>query len=188
MNSGNFRMDLLVKAGPITFGTITNVISDKIVLKEVSGEVLIRGIENSVSMYPNLAGRYSAFSGLFFNWDCSKPPGERVLQETLIVHEEHIVKDKIYKVAMHTFMSDGGDGYECFKACKLIESDGDKLNLQLIHDLISLNHYLLDTFKPKYPGRYEVVEVEGHQYLELNLPEPKNVKMIMSTGHPYDSH
>jgi len=29
-------------------------------------------------MYPNLAGRYSALSGLAFEWDPSKNPYERV--------------------------------------------------------------------------------------------------------------
>ncbi len=71
-------------------------------------------------MYPNLAGRYSAFSGLTFTWDCSKKPGNRILVETVIVHEDHIVLDKIYKVAMHSFMGLGGDGYSCFKDCELL--------------------------------------------------------------------
>lgn len=31
-------------------------------------------------MYPNLAGRYSALSGLAFEWDCSLKPYERVIK------------------------------------------------------------------------------------------------------------
>lgn len=72
MNSGNFRMDTLVKAGPITFGVIENIITDRIVVKIVPGHALLEALENCVSMYPNLAGRYSAFSGISFNWDPSK--------------------------------------------------------------------------------------------------------------------
>jgi hypothetical protein len=33
MNGGNFRMDTYIKAGPITFGVIENVIIDKVVVK-----------------------------------------------------------------------------------------------------------------------------------------------------------
>ncbi len=44
MNSGNFRMDCFIPAGPITVGTITNVISDSIVLKSVPGHVLIEAL------------------------------------------------------------------------------------------------------------------------------------------------
>ena len=40
----------------------------------------------SVSMYPNMAGRYSTFSGISFNWDASLPPMHRILKETIKVH------------------------------------------------------------------------------------------------------
>lgn len=86
MNSGNFRMDTYVKAGPITFGVIENVITDKIVVKLVPGRVLVEALENNVSMYPNLAGRYSAFSGIGFTWDASKKPGERVIVDSIRIH------------------------------------------------------------------------------------------------------
>jgi 5'-nucleotidase len=86
MNCGNFRMDTYIKAGPITFGVIENVITDKVVVKLVPGGVLVEALENNVSMYPNLAGRYSAFSGISFNWDASQKPGERVIVESIHVH------------------------------------------------------------------------------------------------------
>ncbi len=70
-------------------------------------------------MYPNLAGRYSALSGLAFEWDCHKKPYERVNYESVRINGEHIVLDKVYKVAMHSFMGSGGDGFECFKDCPM---------------------------------------------------------------------
>jgi hypothetical protein len=91
-------------------------------------------------------------------------------------------------VAIHSFAGDGGDGYECFKQCELINNENDRYNRQLIHDLLHINHYLLDTYIPKYPGRFTIIEKDNHKYLELSLPEPKNVHMIMSTGHAYDQH
>jgi hypothetical protein len=66
-------------------------------------------------MYPNLAGRYSALSGLAFEWDPSKNAYERVNRESVRINGEHIVEDRIYNVAMHSFMGLGGDGFECFK-------------------------------------------------------------------------
>lgn len=38
-------------------------------------------------MYPNLAGRYSAFSGISFTWDGSKKPGERVIYDSIYIHD-----------------------------------------------------------------------------------------------------
>ena len=71
---------------------------------------------------------------------------------------------------MHSFAGAGGDGYECFKKCEEIVRDGNKVNRQLIHDLLHVNHFLLDTYIPKYPGRFKIIEFEGRKMLELDLP------------------
>lgn len=44
MNSGNFRMDCEIKPGPITFGVISRVIEDEVVVKLVSGSQIIKGL------------------------------------------------------------------------------------------------------------------------------------------------
>lgn len=54
------------------------------------------------------------------------------------------------------------------------------LNKHIIHEMLTLNEDLIATYTPKYPDRFVVIEENGHKYLELNLPEPKNVKMIDS--------
>ena len=86
MNAGNFRMDCELKEGPITFGVIERVIEDHVVVKQVSGSLIIKALENCVSMYPNLAGRYSALSGLAFEWDSNKQPFERVNKESVMIN------------------------------------------------------------------------------------------------------
>lgn len=86
MNAGNFRMDCQIQPGPITFGVIERVIEDDVVVKRVTGSQIIKGLENCVSMYPNLAGRYSALSGLAFEWDCSKKPFERVNNDSVRIN------------------------------------------------------------------------------------------------------
>jgi hypothetical protein len=57
-----------------------------------------------------------------------------------------------------------------------------------VHDLLHVNHYLLDSYIPKYPHRFAIVDYEGRPCLELDLPEPKNVHMLLSTGHVYEAH
>ena len=111
MNSGNFRMDTLVQPGPITFGLIENIITDTIIVKILPAEVLIQTLEVSVSMYPNLAGRYGAFSGIGFTWDASQKPGERVVRQTVKIHNQPIDMGRSYSMAIHSFVGDGGDGY-----------------------------------------------------------------------------
>lgn len=86
MNAGNFRMDCQIQPGPITFGVIERVIEDDVVVKRVTGSQILKGLETCVSMYPNLAGRYSALSGLAFEWDSSKKPFERVNNDSVRIN------------------------------------------------------------------------------------------------------
>ena len=44
MNAGNFRMDQLLKPGPVTYGVATNIIEDIIILKKIPGKTLIQGL------------------------------------------------------------------------------------------------------------------------------------------------
>lgn len=44
MNAGNFRMDCEIKPGPITFGVISRVIEDQVVVKLVLGSQIIQGL------------------------------------------------------------------------------------------------------------------------------------------------
>lgn len=44
MNSGNFRMDQHINTGPITFGVISKVIEDQVVVKLVPGAQIIKGL------------------------------------------------------------------------------------------------------------------------------------------------
>jgi hypothetical protein len=41
MNSGGFRADAYIKAGPVTFGVIENMILDRVILKIVPAKILI---------------------------------------------------------------------------------------------------------------------------------------------------
>ncbi len=116
-------------------------------------------------MCPNLAGRYSALSGLAFEWDISKKPYERVCRDSVRINGEHIVEDKVYKVAMHSFMGLGGDGFECFKDSPMSETCIGILNKHILHELLTLNEDLINTYTPKYPHRFDIIEVDGHRFL-----------------------
>ena len=105
VNSGNFRIDKVIPAGPVRFNVLSHIIFDYIVVKELSGKILLEALENCVSMYPNLSGRFSAIAGVEFLWDCRKKPYERVLMETVRVGGNPIDLNKVYLVAMHKFVS-----------------------------------------------------------------------------------
>lgn len=178
MNAGNFRMDCFIEPGPITYGTLTNMIEDTIVTKKVLGEKIVAGLENCVAMYPNLSGRFCAFSGLSFTWDSRKKPKERILKETIKINGETIDLTKIYRVAMHNFVSEGGDGFSCFTDCEVCPEHPQKKNIVLVHEFLEMDKNLMEGFEEKYPNIYKIIEYEGHEIIELNLLPPKNVHML----------
>ena len=56
---------------------------DDVVLLNVSGATVLEALENSVSQWPKLDGRFAAVSGLNFKFDSSKPQGHRVIEVTM---------------------------------------------------------------------------------------------------------
>ena len=54
---------------------------------------------------------------------------------------------------MHSFVSEGGDGFTSFEQCEVDESYLAKKNIVLIHELMHLDEHLLAGYAEKYPGR-----------------------------------
>ena len=52
------------------------------VVVRVPGQMIWDILENSVSAYPNLDGRFATFSGLKFSFDPDQPPGKRICNIT----------------------------------------------------------------------------------------------------------
>ena len=81
---------------------------DELILLDVSGEMIHSALENGVSMWPKLEGRFPQVSGITFAFDPSKPPGSRVNHEyvkvcwqcanmkTLMVHQTSDTLEQTY--------------------------------------------------------------------------------------------
>lgn len=64
INSGTFRSDQIHPPGPFTMRDLVNIIPmrDPLILLEISGKCLYEALENSVSSYPKLEGRFPQVS------------------------------------------------------------------------------------------------------------------------------
>ena len=63
-----------------------------------------------------LAGRFPQVSGMSYEADLSRPPGQRVL--SIRVGDAPLDEAKIYRLATNDFMARGGDGYTMFRDAK----------------------------------------------------------------------
>lgn len=116
LNGGALRTDCIINDQYLTEKMINKIfaIKDVLVVKNMKGSDLLKGIENGVSKYPSLDGRFPITSNITFTFDSDKPAMERVLLDSVIVDGLPIDLDRYYKVVTKYFQSKGNDGYDSF--------------------------------------------------------------------------
>ncbi|MDF1853944.1 bifunctional metallophosphatase/5'-nucleotidase [Pseudooceanicola sp.] len=112
-NSGGLRTS--IDSGPVTMGEVLTVLPFQNTLStfQTTGAVIVEALENGVSQYEDVAGRFPQVAGLSFAFDVSKPVGERV--SDVVVGGAPIDPAKVYGVVTNNYVRNGGDGYKMFR-------------------------------------------------------------------------
>ncbi|PSR82391.1 flagellar associated protein [Coniella lustricola] len=120
MAAGTIRGDQIYPPGPIRIKDITDCFpfEDPVVVLKVTGQAIREALENSVSMYPALEGRFPQVSNMKFTFDPKRPAGDRVTE--LSIAGDGYLPDKLYLLATRGYMGRGKDGYKSL----LIEEEG----------------------------------------------------------------
>lgn len=82
---------------------------DPIVVLEVTGQAILDALENSVSLYPALEGRFPQVSNLSFTFDPRLPSGKRISSPRL--GDSALDLSKKYSIATRDYMARGKDGF-----------------------------------------------------------------------------
>lgn len=111
LNGGAFRSDRIHPKGSFTLGDLRDILSfeSELIVLEVTGEQLHQVLEHGVYRYEDIGGRYPQVSGIFYGFDPSKPPGERVNKELIKVQNQYLKMTKTYHLATNTFMKNVDD-------------------------------------------------------------------------------
>ncbi|KAJ9137557.1 Trifunctional nucleotide phosphoesterase protein YfkN [Pleurostoma richardsiae] len=122
MAAGTIRGDQIYPPGPVRVKDITDCFpfEDPVVVLKVTGSDLREALENGVSTYPALEGRFPQVSNIKFSFDPSKPIGSRVLE--VEVGGKPLDPDYVYVLATRGYMGRGKDGYKSL----LIEEEGGR--------------------------------------------------------------
>ena len=107
------RRDILTE---LPFGNVT-------VLTEIPGAQILAALENGVSQVEKGAGRFPQVSGISFAFDASAEPGKRVSE--VMVGDQPLDLDKVYRVATNDYMLSGGDGYAALGGGNVIINAGN---------------------------------------------------------------
>lgn len=148
-NSGSIRADKMYDSGYLTAGDFADVDPFRNLLTKVrtTGRQVLKILEEMVAKYPSLEGRFPQISGIQFEFDASKPPGERINQESIDVLGKDFNLDEEYAVATTEYLLRGNDGCMAFTECEEI----------LDHDSCPAMEDLLQRFFT-YPSDYTYIE------------------------------
>lgn len=113
VNGGNIRIS--IEPGDITYGMLAELFpfGNTVQVKKITGEDLVKVLEQSVSGYPATQGGFLQVSGLEFTFDPAQPAGSRVVEVT--VGNKALDKTAEYSVAINDFLGIGGDGFTMFE-------------------------------------------------------------------------
>ncbi|KAI8630036.1 Metallo-dependent phosphatase [Xylariaceae sp. FL1651] len=122
MASGTIRGDQVYPPGPILLKDILSCFpfEDPVVVIRVPGQAIWDALENAVSQYPALEGRFPQVSDIKFEFDAQKPSGSRIVSAT--IGGGPIDMAKKYVLVTRGYMARGKDGYDSL----LVESEGGK--------------------------------------------------------------
>ncbi|CAJ1419132.1 unnamed protein product [Effrenium voratum] len=117
LNSGTIRADAIIEKGDIKVRDLVNLLPmlDELCLLQLTGAQLLNALENSVSQYPRLEGRFLQVSGVSFSFDAKKEPNKRILEGSVKIGAEPLVMDKNYKVCTKDYLRQGKDGFDVLK-------------------------------------------------------------------------
>jgi 5'-nucleotidase len=81
LNAGSLRADRLIPKGTLKLRDLCDLLpmADTMAVVELTGEKLLQILENGVSQYPAMEGRFPCVDGVRFAFDPSKPSGSRIV-------------------------------------------------------------------------------------------------------------
>ena len=106
------------------------------IVLQVTGQTIWKALENGVSQYPKLEGRFPQVSGIRFAFEPSKPPGQRVNSQFIKINGEYLDLEAEYALATKVFLSKGRDGYLMLPNCKVLISEEECQDL-----LVTVQNY-----------------------------------------------
>jgi 5'-nucleotidase len=107
MASGTIRGGYVFPPGAIRIKDITTCFpfEDPVIFIKVTGKAIWDALENGVSLYPALEGRFPQVSGIRFQFDPSLESGKRIL--SVSIGGQPCDFDRVYKLATRGYMGRG---------------------------------------------------------------------------------
>lgn len=117
VNTGGIRESLVpTPDGKVTYGAVFAVqpFDNKVVAQDLTGTEIATLLEQQWlnQSYPKIM---LVSQGFTYTWDNAKPDGQRVLTGSIRLNGQPVEAGATYRVALNSFMGEGGDGYTVLK-------------------------------------------------------------------------
>lgn len=152
-NGGGIRSNAVLPAGRVTrkdvfawlpFGNV-------VVKVALPGAAIRQALENGVSDWDRVGGRFPQVSGLRYMFNPARPAGARILD--VRVGDQLLDDTAVYTVATNDFMARGGDGYSMLASGQLLVTPaGGPLMATAVVDAIQRAR----TISPRLEGRITI--------------------------------
>ena len=96
---------------------------DSLCVLEVSGKALLAILENGVSQFPKLEGRFPQVAGIEFAFDPRAVAGSRVFKDLVKVGDEYLNESQKYRLCTKAYLRQGRDGYSVLVDCPVLQDD-----------------------------------------------------------------
>jgi 5'-nucleotidase len=117
MNPGGLRAALAARAdGTVRYEDLFSVqpFSNNLVTLTLSGAQLRQALEQQWLDQPR-PRVLQVSRGFSYSWDSQRPPGQRVVADSLRLNDRTIDPNATYRVTVNSFLASGGDNFTLFK-------------------------------------------------------------------------
>ncbi|KAK4540460.1 hypothetical protein LTR36_009206 [Oleoguttula mirabilis] len=158
MAAGTIRGDQVYPPGVLKVGDVMDCFpfEDPCVVVGVTGRAVVEALENAVSKYPALEGRFPQVSGIRFCFDPAKAPGHRC--SDVMVGGGAVELTREYRLVTRDYMVRGKDGFtslmleECGGRARSIVADENGMLISMILRQYFMSLKILGRWKKWGPG------------------------------------
>ena len=129
---------------------------NKAIVLQISGEGLMRAIEQGFVGAENEVGRFPQVSGLTIRADLTRPEGKRVA--SLLVGGKPVKRKSSYRLATNDYLANGGDGYLALKSAKRLVDESDAM---LVTSIVIQHLEAKKRVAPRLQGRIVVARTRA---------------------------
>ncbi|WP_027881959.1 bifunctional metallophosphatase/5'-nucleotidase [Meiothermus rufus] len=164
-NGGGIRAT--IPAGNITVGQVYEVLpfGNTLVVLELKGSEILAALENGVSQWEQIAGRFlSGVAGIRYTFDLSRPAGSRITRAEVQTPTgfQPLDPNATYRVVTNSFTAAGGDGFTSFRDAKGFRVDTGFSDAEVLIEYLRTQ----PTWEPRLENRITILNEPRGQLWE----------------------